>query len=75
MMKRTRRRLNTLREMSRLAGIQEKELRAEAEAGTLPHVRVGKRGLLFDPELVLATLEARARSAVSADRSEVADAS
>lgn len=42
-------------------GLAPRELRAEAESGKIPHVKVGERGLLFDPERVLAVLTERAR--------------
>jgi hypothetical protein len=45
--------------------LQPQELRAEAEAGTLPHVRVGRRGLLFDAERVITELEARAERGIA----------
>lgn len=47
-------------------GVPPKELRSEAEAGTIPHVRVGERGLLFDPVAVMAALEARAKKSAEA---------
>lgn len=67
--------------MASRIGVQPKELRAEADAGTIPCVRVGLRGLLFDPIHVEAALRARARP-ISAAREgstsvskEVGDAS
>ena len=49
--------------MAARLGVRPQDLRAEAEAGTIPHVRLGTRGLLFDPERVLAVLAERAREA------------
>ena len=51
--------------------VQPQDLRAEAEANTLPHVRVGKRGLLFNPEQVMAALDVRAAHRVSGPAKEV----
>lgn len=56
--------LLALRPMAMRLGIHPRELRTEAEGGGVPCVRVGSRGLLFDPELVLASLARRARSVV-----------
>lgn len=50
-----------LRAMALRLGIHPRELRAEADRGGVPFVRVGSRGLLFDAELVLAHLRARAQ--------------
>jgi len=49
--------------MASQLGVEPRELRAEAAAGTLPHVRVGRRGLLLDPERVIATLRHRSEGA------------
>lgn len=49
--------------------VQPQDLRAEAEANTLPHVRVGKRGLLFDPEAVERVLAERAAATERESRS------
>lgn len=40
-----------LAEMARLLGVSVAWLRAEAEAGRIPHLRAGS-ALLFDPEVV-----------------------
>jgi hypothetical protein len=50
--------------MASQLGVRPQELRAEAEAGGLPCVRVGKRGLLFDPDRVFAVLAERAGDAL-----------
>jgi len=52
-------------------GLHPRELRAEADAGTLPHVRVGKCGLLFDPEKVIASLQQRSKNAAAATGREL----
>jgi hypothetical protein len=46
--------------MARRLGVRTKWLRAEAEAGRLPHVRAGDT-LLFEPETVFSILAKRAR--------------
>ena len=45
-------------------GIQAKELRLEVDAGRLPHVRIGKRALLLNLELVRQVLRERAASPI-----------
>lgn len=47
--------------MAERIGVRPQDLRSDAIAGTMPHVLVGKSGLLFDPEQVLAVLAERAR--------------
>jgi hypothetical protein len=47
--------------MAERIGVRPHDLRADATAGTMPHVRVGKTGLLFDPARVFAVLADRAR--------------
>jgi hypothetical protein len=46
--------------MARLIGVSSDWLRAEAEAGRLPHLPAGKT-ILFDPDLVEQLLTERAR--------------
>ena len=45
--------------MSRRLGLPEKWLKAQAEAGILPHLKIGRR-LMFDPEMVEQTITALA---------------
>lgn len=46
--------------MAARLGIAPGHLRQEAEAGTIPFVRVGKGGFLFDPRTVEQVLSERA---------------
>jgi hypothetical protein len=64
-------RLLPLGAMASHLGIQPKDLRQAAESGTVPCVRVGERGLLFDPKAVEHVLAERA---ATAERREVTDA-
>jgi hypothetical protein len=66
-----RRRLLPLGAMASQLGIQAKDLRQAAEAGTIPCVRVGERGLMFDPVIVE---QALLDQASSRSREEVHDA-
>jgi len=52
--------------MARRLGVRAKWLRAEAEAGRLPHVRA-EDILLFEPETVFSILVERARQRGQAD--------
>lgn len=54
--------------MSSHLGVRPQELRAEAQSGTIPHVRVGEHGLLFDPDAVLAELQRRAKQSATESR-------
>jgi len=65
--------LLSLRPMALRLGIHPRELRVEAEREGVPCVRVGARGLLFDPAAVLERLRQRAQPA-SSKREEVAHA-
>jgi hypothetical protein len=53
-------RLVTLGNLASDLGLQPRALREAAEAGTIPSVRVGSRGLLFDRDLVQRVLLAHA---------------
>jgi hypothetical protein len=46
--------------MARRLGVRRKNLKAEAESGRLPCIRIGE-DLLFDPEAVERTLATRAQ--------------
>ena len=59
-------RLLPLGAMALRLGIQAKDLRQAAEAGAVPCIRIGERGLLFDPEALLRVLEQRAREQAKA---------
>jgi hypothetical protein len=60
-----------LGELARLLHVPLAWLRAEAEAGRLPHLRAGK-ALLFDADLVERLLLERARQAPTLDNEEEA---
>ena len=53
--------LATLAEMASRLRLHPKELRREVEEGRLPAAKVGEKGLLFDPERVMALLRERAQ--------------
>ena len=54
-----------LARMARRLGVEVAWLRAEAEAGRIPHVRAG-RGMLFDPETVEQVISDHLRAAAAA---------
>lgn len=58
-------RLVTLAQLASRLRVNPSDLRLEVEAGRLPAVRLGRRGLLFDPELVERILGERASMAPS----------
>ena len=58
--------LVTLAEMASRLRLQPQEVRREVEQGRLPAVRVGAKGLLFDPATVLRILQERAQEEASA---------
>ncbi|MGA2091848.1 MAG: hypothetical protein ABSH16_00375 [Sedimentisphaerales bacterium] len=60
-------RLMTCGAMARRLGVRAKWLRAEAEAGRLPHVRA-EDTLLFEPETVFSILVKRAQGDKTNDR-------
>lgn len=62
--------LITLSMMARRLGVKTSWLRAEADAGALPHVRAGE-GYLFDPVLVERLLLERARRLPAAPEPKV----
>lgn len=53
--------------MANQMGVYPRDLREEAEAGTIPHARVGLRGLLFEPRAVFEMLCLRATGAIEVD--------
>lgn len=53
--------LETLAEIASRLRLHPQEVRREVDEGRLPAVRVGLKGLLFDPEVVLRILQQRAR--------------
>jgi hypothetical protein len=55
--------LETLAEMASRLRLHPQELRREVEEGGLPAVKVGLKGLLFDPRVVLRILQQRAQQA------------
>lgn len=55
--------------MAAILGISARDLRVEANAGRLPHVRVGDKGLLFDRQRVEGCLVGRAREDASSNSS------
>jgi hypothetical protein len=59
--------------MAAQLGLPPQELRAEAKAGKVPHVCVGKSAMLFDADVVLTVLIARARSEVALEQPEPQD--
>ena len=60
-MNKKRQKLLVLGSMARRLGVEPRWLRAEAEAGRLPHVKAG-RTLLFNPDIVEGLLIERASS-------------
>lgn len=63
----TQPRLVTLAQLASRLRVNPSDLRLEFEAGRLPAVRLGQRGLLFDPELVERILGERASVAPSSE--------
>lgn len=60
--------------MAAVLGIAAGDLRAAADAGELPCIRLGKRALLFDPELTARLLRERLAAIHAASPKEVPDA-
>jgi len=65
----------TLAEMAQRLRVHPGDLRREVEAGGLPAVRIGTKGLLFDPARVCLALRQRARGGNDREDGEANDAS
>lgn len=74
MSKQARSQLLPLGAMAADLGVNPPDLRSEAELGRIPFVRVGKRGLLFDRELVRRLLAERAATYGRSEPSQNIDA-